>query len=91
MNLEELTQYLLAMRGRFSDSTILDCLALAKLVPDLQPWQRVSAQTVCELFGVTNPSYASKRLTRLVLAGLLEYEAGVSGEPGYLFLRVGPK
>lgn len=91
MKMPDLLAYLLQHRFRYSSSTIIDVLSLADLLHRVDPWQRIQVGEVCELLGVTSTSYVSHRLKRLERAGLLEYQAGVPHDPGYLFLRVGPE
>lgn len=93
MKMSDLVRHLLQHRFRYGNTVILDCLALADLVSRHDPWQRFQVQELCELLGVTTscPSYLSYRLRQMMRAGLLEYQAGVSRDPGYLFLRVGPE
>lgn len=91
MRMSDLLQYLLQHRFRYSSSTIIDVLSLADLLRRVKPWQRIQVEEMCELLGVTSASYISHRLKRLERAGLLEYQAGVPHDPGYLFLRVGPE
>ena len=93
MKMSDLVRHLLQHRFRYGNTVILDCLALADLVSRHDPWQRFQVVELSELLGVSNgaPSYLSYRLRQLVRAGLLEYQAGVPYDPGYLFLRVGPE
>ena len=93
MKMRDLVRHLLQHRFRYGNTVILDCLALADLVSQGEEWQQYQVTELCELLGVATscPSYLSYRLRQVMRAGLLEYQAGVSGDPGYLFLRVGPE
>ena len=88
----DLLDHLLARREQLTNQVIVDCLALARLHAELRPWQRVPSRVMAERLGVSPgcPSYVSKRLMNVVRAGLLHYEAGDKGNPGYAIHRVGP-
>jgi hypothetical protein len=81
--------HLLAHKDRIPNRALIACLALMRLKP--QPTQRVQVDTVKEAFGCTSRVYVSHLLAELRRHDLVEYQAGVKGETGYLFLRVGPR
>lgn len=81
--------HLLAHKDRIPNRAFIACLALMRLKP--QPTQRVQVDTVKEAFGCTSRANASQLLAELRRHDLVEYESGVSHQPGYLFLRVGPR
>lgn len=89
----DLLDLLLTRRSALTNQVIVDTLALWRLQQQLQPWERVPADVMARQLEVSVgcPSYVSKRLMNVVRAGLLHYEAGDRGEPGYLIHRVGPK
>jgi DNA-binding HxlR family transcriptional regulator len=84
----DLVTYLLQERHRIPNQVIIDCLVLARLKPS--PSRRIPQTEMQEMLGTCNQSHLSHRLTRLKQAGLIDYEAGVRGEPGYCIFRVGP-
>lgn len=84
----DLLTYLLQERHRIPNQVIIDCLALARLKPS--PSRRIPQAEMQETLGTCNQSHLSHRLTRLKKAGLIDYEAGWRGEPGYCIFRVGP-
>ena len=84
----DLIDYLLAERHRIPNQVIIDCLTLARH-PHI-PGQRISmASLLMVLDAGTQPSL-SQRLIKLKRYGLLDYERGYRGGPGYLITRVGP-
>ena len=89
MKLSSLLEYLLANRHKLSDGAIVDCLDLALVVSEANG-ERVPRETLARRWGCMNQPYLSQRMRRLAKAGLVDYEAGVCGDPGYLFLRFGP-
>jgi len=89
MTITTLLQYLLANRHTLSGDTIADCLDLA-IIAEQHRGRRVGWELLARRWGCINQPYLSKRMRRLVNAGLIDYEAGVTGDPGYLIHRVGP-
>lgn len=89
MKLSTLLEYLLANRHVLSDGAIVDCLDLALVVSEAKG-ERVPWETLARRWGCMNQPYLSNRMRRLAKAGLVDYDRGLSGDPGYLFHRVGP-
>lgn len=89
MQITTLLQYLLANRHTLTGDTIADCLDLAIMVENA-PGQRFQWKFLAQRWGTSHYPQTWARLKRLQKAGLLDYEAGVPSEPGYLFHRVGP-
>jgi hypothetical protein len=87
--MEGLVAHLLSIRGRLPNRAFIACLALAQLNP--KPTERISPQSLMEAFGCSNQPYVSHLLKELLKHDLVEYEAGVCRDPGYLFFRVGPR
>jgi hypothetical protein len=85
----DLITHLLANRHRIPSRAFINCLALARAKPN--PNYRVTAEILMELFHHSTPSGISVLMSELRLFGLIEFERGVRGEPGYLITRVGPK
>lgn len=88
VRMAELLPYLLDNRHRLPNQVIIDCLALAQL--DQGPRQRVGRRVLQAHLQVGSQSHLSLRLKALRSAGLLDYERGVRGDPGYLIRRLGP-
>lgn len=88
MTFDTLVHYLLDNRHRIPNQVIIDCLAMAQLDPD--PRHRVTTDVMQEHLQANSGSGLSHRLGRLRRAGLIDYEPGVNGDPGYLINRVGP-
>lgn len=84
----DLVTYLLDNRHRIPNQVIIDCLALAQLDPD--PRRRVPTEALQEHLQACSGPHLSKRLGRLRRAGLISYEPGVAGDPGYFITRIGP-
>jgi hypothetical protein len=84
----ELVAYLLAHRHKMPNRAVIACLVLAQLAP--KPTERIKVEQLMELLGVTRQSYVSSILKELRNHDLVDYEAGVRGDPGFLFFRVGP-
>lgn len=84
-----LLSQLLAERHRIPESTIVDCLALAQLV-DRRPRQRLHRAMLMRQLGCLEKKTLDRKLRRLRLCDLIEYEAGCRDDPGYWFLRIGP-
>lgn len=82
-----LLQHLLDNRHRMTDQVIVDCLALAD--HGVQHC-RIKVGELQALLQCGSPSHVSLRLGKLKARGLIDYEKGVVGTPGYLFRRVGP-
>ena len=89
MPIPTLLQYLLANRHVLSDGAIADCLDLA-IIAEQHQGCRVPWELLARRWGCINQPYLSKRMRRLAKAGLVDYEAGVACDPGYLIHRVGP-
>ena len=87
--MKQLVDYLLDNRYRLTGDTIADCLDLARLLGE-RPCRRVRAEVLAEHWCCCRKNVVIK-LQRLERAGLIAYEAGNRGEPGYLFWRIGPE
>ena len=85
----DLVAYLVQERHRIPNQVIIDCLVLAQQKPS--PKRRIPHAEMQKLFGTCDRSALSQRLSRLKRAGLIDYEAGWRGEPGYCIFRVGPE
>ncbi len=85
----DLVTHLLANRHKIPSRAILNCLALARAKPN--PNYRVTAEILMELFHHSSPSGISVLMSELRRCGLIEFQPGVRGEPGYLITRVGPR
>lgn len=85
----DLIAYLLAHRSGIRDCVIIDCLALDRLLRE-RPCRLISSSELMQALDCLAPSYLSGKLRRLRLAGLVDYKAGPSSDPGYQFLRIGP-
>ena len=85
----DLIAYLLAHRSGIRDCVIIDCLALDRLLRE-QPCRLISSTDLMTALVCLCPSYLSSKLRRLRLAGLVDYKAGPSSDPGYQFMRIGP-
>jgi hypothetical protein len=83
-----LVSYLLDNRYRIPNRAIINCLALARLNPT--PLRRVSAKDLMIVFQHSHPAGVSAILQELKRCGLVDFEPGTSGTPGYLIWRVGP-
>jgi hypothetical protein len=84
-----LVTYLLANRHRIPNKTIINCLALARLNPT--PVRRVTVEELITLFQHSKRGGISGLMLELKRCGLVDFESGVCGTPGYLIFRVGPK
>jgi hypothetical protein len=84
----DLIDHLLNQRHRIPNQVIIDCLVLARLQPT--PDQRVSVAKLQSALDAGNQSSLSQRLGKVKRYGLLDYERGYRGDPGYLITRVGP-
>jgi hypothetical protein len=84
-----LIAHLLANRHRIPNRAIINCLALARLNPG--PADRVMVQQLMLIFQHGNRGGVSAILQELKRCGLVDFEPGTSGTPGYLIFRVGPK
>lgn len=85
----DLISYLLAHRSGIRDCVIIDCLALDRLLRE-RPCRLISSNELMTALDCLAPSYLSSKLRRLRQAGLVDYRAGPSSDPGYQFLRIGP-
>jgi hypothetical protein len=86
--MELLVAHLLSIRHKLRNREIIACLVIAQLKPT--PRERIPAQVLMDALQISERSYLSNLLSALARHGLLEYESGTFGEPGYLFWRVGP-
>jgi hypothetical protein len=84
----DLIDHLLAQRHRIPNQVIIDCLALARLQPS--PEQRFSVAKLQAALDAGSQSSMSQRLGKVKRYGLLDYERGYRGDPGYRITRVGP-
>jgi hypothetical protein len=85
----ELVTYLLANRHCITNRVFIACLALNRMT--LRPNHRVHIGDLMQVLEVNSHQQVSLFLRDLCRAGLLEYESGVRGDPGYLITRIGPK
>jgi hypothetical protein len=85
----DLVAYLLDRRHLLQDVVAVDCLALGQVVFG-QPQRKVPSREVARAMGSMTHGCMANRLRRLRKAGLVDYEAGTFGDPGYQFLRIGP-
>lgn len=85
----DLAQYLLTQRHRLSGDTITDCIALA-LLWNQAPTARITWHQLGDCWGTGSHSYVSKRMRKLIKAGLISYDVGTLDAPGYLIHRIGP-
>ena len=85
----DLITHLLANRHRISSRAFINCLALARAKPN--PKYRVTAEILMGLFHHSSRGGISVLMLELRRCGLIEFEPGVRGEPGYLITRVGPR
>lgn len=85
----DLVAYLLDRRHLLQDVVAVDCLALAQVLFG-QPPRKVPCREVARAMGSMTHGCMANRLRRLRKAGLVDYEAGTFGDPGYQFLRIGP-
>jgi hypothetical protein len=84
-----LVSYLLANRYRIPNRAIINCLALARLNPSRT--ERVSVEDLMIMFGHSKRGGISGIMLELQRCGLIDFESGVRGTPGYTIRRVGPK
>jgi hypothetical protein len=84
----DLVTHLLANRHRIPSRAFINCLALARAKPN--PKYRVTAEILMKLFHHNTRGGISALMLELRRCGLIEFEPGVRGEPGYLITRVGP-
>ncbi len=84
-----LVTHLLANRHRIPNRAIINCLALARLNPT--PVRRVTVEELIPLFQHSKRGGISGLMLELKRCGLVDFESGVCGTPGYLIFRVGPK
>jgi hypothetical protein len=84
-----LVGHLLANRYRVPNRAFINCLALARLNPS--PRRRVTVEELMLLFGHSQRGGISHLMLELQRCGLVEFESGVRGAPGYMIWRVGPK
>jgi hypothetical protein len=84
-----LVSYLLDNRYRIPNRAIINCLALARLNPT--PVRRVSVEDLMVMFQHSTRGGISGLMLELKRCGLVDFEPGVRGTPGYLIFRVGPK
>lgn len=85
----EVVAHLLRRRHALKDVAAIDCLALAQVLLG-QPPRKVPCRELMEVMGSSSQNCLGNRLRRLRRAGLVEYQAGTFGDPGYQFLRIGP-
>lgn len=85
----DLAQYLLTQRHRLSGDTITDCIALA-LLWNQAPTARITWHQLGDCWGTGSHSYVSKRMRKLIKAGLISYDVGTLDASGYLIHRIGP-
>ncbi len=85
----ELVTYLLANRFRITNRTFIACLALNRMT--LRPNHRVHIGDLMQALGASSHQHVSLLFRELYRAGLLEYESGVRGDPGYFITRIGPE
>lgn len=83
----ELFRSLLANRYRTPDGVIIDCLALALLLP---VGRRIQWQELAEMWNCMDRQSVSSRIGAIRTRGLADYDRGSALEPGYLIRRVGP-
>lgn len=83
-----LIDHLLEGRHRFPNQVIIDCLALARMEPS--PNERFTWEVLAAILGVNDQPSVSNKLHKLKRVGLLEYQRGHRGDPGYRIKRVGP-
>lgn len=88
MTTSDLVAYLLDNRHRLPDRAILNCLALARMKPP--PGRRILAEELMGVLGHSQRNGISGLLLELKRCGLVEFEPGWKGTPGYLIQRVGP-
>jgi hypothetical protein len=84
-----LVTWLRVNRTRMKSRHFWSCLALARLNP--KPTRRFTADELMGVLQCRKRSYVSHVLSELRRVGLVDYEAGTPGDPGYLFWRVGPE
>ena len=84
-----LVTYLLANRHRIPNRAIINCLALARMNPS--PTDRVMVEELMMMFQHSGRGGISNLMLELKRCGLVDFESGVCGTPGYLIFRVGPK
>ena len=84
----DLIDHLLAERRRIPNQVIIDCLVLARLQPT--PEQRFSVAMLQAALNAGTQSSLSQRLGKVKRYGLIDYERGYCGNPGYRITRVGP-
>ena len=84
-----LVTYLLDNRYRIPNRAIINCLALARLNPS--PHRRVTVEELIPVFQHSGRGGVSGLMQELQRCGLIDFEPGVRGTPGYLIWRVGPK
>ena len=82
-------QQILALRAQHTDTTVLDVLELALLVGGEIP-RHVTFEELQARWGVGYGS-VSWRMSRLKRAGLVEYDRGGPGHPGYWLWQIGPR
>jgi hypothetical protein len=83
-----LISYLLDNRYRIPNRAIINCLALARLNPSRT--ERVSVEELMIVFQHSCRGGVSGIMLELQRCGLVDFESGVRGTPGYLIWRVGP-
>ena len=83
-----LIDHLLEGRHRFPNQVIIDCLALARMDPS--PDERFTWEVLAAILGVNEQPRVSNKLHKLKRVGLLDFESGDRGDPGYRITRVGP-
>jgi hypothetical protein len=84
-----LVSYLLANRHRITNRSIINCLALAQLNPT--PHRRVTAKELIPIFQNNTQGGIRFLMNELRHFGLVDFESGRRGTPGYLIWRVGPE
>jgi hypothetical protein len=84
----DLIDHLLAERHRIPNQVIIDCLVLARLQP-MQDRKLLVTELQAAL-DAGSQSSLSQRLGKVKRYGLLDYERGYVGDPGYRITRVGP-
>lgn len=88
MTIPKLIQHLLDNRYRLTDQVIVDCLVLA--TASIPADRRIQPAVLQEILACGSSCHVSLRIGKLKARGLIDYQAGVPGRPGYLIRRVGP-
>ncbi len=87
--MEDLVKTLAGLRAQVPDRVLMDLVDLHAMVGDRLP-ARVMIETLSERWGISRV-HVSTRMSQLRLLGLVRYDRGSRGSPGYEVWGLGPR